>query len=322
MSESIPNGPQMEQAVDAATNNRKAFKSFNRMGWAVVIFLGSQMLLPAIVYMIVSVVAPALVNTPLLGMPLSYVCMYLIGFPLMLLLLRKLPETPAVHVATPPKKLSIGAILALYPVCYAVMNVLAMLVNWLEQSLGTSSTVTTADLVQSNIPQWFMFLAGVVIAPTMEEIIFRKLAYKKLSGYGALVYIVWTSVCFGLIHLNLGQAVYAAAMGVILAIVMYQTGSVKYTIILHIMVNFTGGIGIGSIILRSGNQLALNIYSYYVLALMVVGVVIGIIMLVRKFFAIHEEKTANTLAKKSVALLNPGTLVFCLICLAVIVFFM
>lgn len=319
MNEKIHTGEQLEQAIGTAELNRKGFQAFNRLGWGLLLFLGAQILLPGAISLLASWLAPDLLNSPFFGIPLVYACMYLIGLPLMMVLLRGIPDHPAGGRESAKKKLSPGALIALYPISYAVLTVFALLGGLVEQLIGKTGTVTTADLVASDTPQWVFFVAGVIIAPVMEEIVFRYLVYKKVSGYGPGVYIFWSATLFGLFHLNFGQSLYAAALGALFAFIVYKTGSVLYTIILHVLVNLTGGIGLGSIVMRSGSSLALTIYSYYTIALLVAGLVLLIVFLARRFFVVKAPAGDAVLPNKKVAFLNPGTLVFCLLCLGLIV---
>lgn len=309
----------MAEALDSATVNRKGFQVFNRLGFGLVLFALVQSLLPMGIRALVSAIAPQWVNNAFFGIPLVYLSMYLVGFPLMLLLLRGIPNRLPVYPNNQKQKLGIGTLLALYPISFTVLTLLAVAAGLIEHLIGKSGTVSAADLASSDVPQWVFFVAGVLIAPIMEEIIFRRLIYNKVAGYGAGVYILWSSLTFGLFHMNFGQSLYAGAMGVIFAVVMYKTGNVLYSIILHIMINLTGGIGIGTIVMRSGNETILAIYNYYVFALIIIGFILSIIFIIRKFFVIHAEKGEYTLPHKKVAFLNPGTVIFCLGCIGIIV---
>lgn len=321
MNDSVNAENGMERVMDVAANKRKGYRTFNRLGWAFVIFLAAQIVLPSVIVLTLTQIAPSLSQSWFFGMPLVYTCMYLVAFPLMLLLLRKTPDHTATYVERKKTRLGVGTLLALYPISFTVMSAFSILAGLVEKLIGKTATVTTADLVASDTPAWIYFVFGVLVAPIMEEIVFRRLTYKKVSGYGAGVYIGWTAVLFGLFHLNFGQSIYAGILGAIFAIIMYKTGSVLYTCLLHLMINFTGGVGMGSVILRSGSDMALTIYSAYTILLWVLGVVLGVIFLLRKFFVVKTEVAAGEVIplSKKTAFLNPGTIVFCVICLAIII---
>ncbi|MFV0412010.1 MAG: lysostaphin resistance A-like protein [Oscillospiraceae bacterium] len=314
----------IQSSISRTAARKKAFGAYNRLGFAFVVFLASQVVLPSLISMLLAAVAPALLETAVMGMPVAYFCMYIIGFPCMLLVLKKLPNTAEGLAPAPEKPFSPKQVLLLFPFGYAIMNVLAIAINLIETAIGRSGTVTTADLVAGNTPWWITFVGGVIIAPVMEEIVFRRLVYRKAAGYGAVPYILWSAVVFGLFHLNFGQSIYAAALGAVLAIVTYRTGSVKTTIAMHLLINLTGGVGLGSIILRTQNEALVGVYSIVSLAIMAIGIVCGIILLRTKGLSFHERAPLEMVAKTRTAFLNPGTIVYLVVCIALIVavFFM
>lgn len=319
MNDFIDKGPAMAEAMERTAGGSRKLRVYNQLGWGFVVFLVCMLGIPSLVGYVVDSTAPHLLDSAFFGMPLNYVAMYLIGFPLMLLIVRRLPDNiPAVTEAKSGKKISPWTILALYPVLYTIIAFFSMLTAWVELLIGTSATVTTADLTASGMPQWALFLCGVIIAPVMEEIIFRGITYRKAAGYGKSAYVMWSALFFGLFHLNFGQSIYTAALGVVLAMVVLRTGSIIYGILLHVAINFTGGVGIGSIIISSGNETALAIYGTYSLVLMAVGLIIGIVMLVRLIRSRSSEAKPE-IAKTRLAFLNPGTLVYCGLCLAMII---
>lgn len=82
-------------------------------------------------------------------------------------------------------------------------------------------------------------IAIAVLGPITEELVFRGVICGTLLRNGAGV---WTSILvsafiFGLIHINPAQVPFAMAIGVILAILYYKTGSLIPSILLHIANN-------------------------------------------------------------------------------------
>lgn len=80
-------------------------------------------------------------------------------------------------------------------------------------------------------------LYAAVIAPIAEEMLFRGFLLKMLRRYSALVAILFTSLSFGVFHGTLSQAVPAAAIGVILAVLDLRYDSLLPSIILHMATN-------------------------------------------------------------------------------------
>ena len=102
-----------------------------------------------------------------------------------------------------------------------------------ENSLN--STVSTT-------PVWLIILLMVIVAPIVEELIFRKIIIDRLSVFGDRNAIIFSSVAFGLIHVNLYQFFYATALGFILGYVYTKTRNVKYSIFMHMLINFLGSV--------------------------------------------------------------------------------
>ena len=82
-------------------------------------------------------------------------------------------------------------------------------------------------------------LAIGVIGPVAEELVFREaiLGHLLRRGTSPWLAMVASALLFGLIHLNPAQVPFAAAMGLVLAIVYYRTGNIVLTSIIHIFNN-------------------------------------------------------------------------------------
>ena len=83
-------------------------------------------------------------------------------------------------------------------------------------------------------------VALAVVAPIAEEIVFRGLILSRFKkAMPTVVAIVLSSVLFGLIHLQLLWIIYAALMGMLLAVVAEQEKSIGASILLHMAINFS-----------------------------------------------------------------------------------
>lgn len=310
------------QEIEQEDMKEQGKKAYKRLGWAFLILLVFQIFVPALVMQIVYVVAPKLLQNSFFGMPLIYVCMYVIGLPLMLLVLKKSPTQKSWPTIPAKKKMPITKILMYYPALYAMVALVNYAAMLIEQWAGKTGTVTTQDIVASSVSPWVLFVFGVIVAPIMEELVFRKLVYDKAAAYGKHTYCLWVAVVFGLFHLNFGQSLYAAIMGYIFAHITYETGTVLYSIVLHMLINFTAGAGVGTIILRSGNKMALQVYSTYLTVLLLVGVVMGVVLILqhRKMKKAQQEdlqgymQTDKEYVRKTVAFFNIGTVLFIALC--------
>ncbi|MBQ4526714.1 MAG: CPBP family intramembrane metalloprotease [Clostridia bacterium] len=82
----------------------------------------------------------------------------------------------------------------------------------------------------------------VIIAPIIEELIFRKMMIDRLIRYGTKFCVVISGISFGLFHGNFYQFFYAAGLGALMSYMYCVYGKVRYTILLHMFINFMGSI--------------------------------------------------------------------------------
>lgn len=77
----------------------------------------------------------------------------------------------------------------------------------------------------------------VLFAPFFEELLFRGIVFRNSERIGQLFAIVLTGISFGLWHTNSAQVFYAAAMGIILAVVFLKTRSIIPCMLFHFVNN-------------------------------------------------------------------------------------
>lgn len=87
-----------------------------------------------------------------------------------------------------------------------------------------------------SVTGFWTILYSVLIAPLVEECLFRGLIYRYLSRYGRLWAIFISALMFGLIHLNLLQFVTAVLIGLLLACIRMRYG-LACAILMHISNN-------------------------------------------------------------------------------------
>lgn len=170
---------------------------------------------------------------------LNYIPMYLIAFPVYLLLSKPIPTA-----APEQKRMSVGSILLAFLCCQCITisgNLIGVIINaFLSVLVGvnTNSTFLT-DGVFGDSGLLFICIA-VIFAPIVEEMIFRKVLIDRIRKYGDTAAILMSGMMFGLFHGNLSQFFYAAGLGMLFAFIYIRTGKIRHTITLHMMVNFWG----------------------------------------------------------------------------------
>ena len=78
----------------------------------------------------------------------------------------------------------------------------------------------------------------VIIAPIIEEKVYRGWLLELLSKYGASVAIIFTAFGFGMIHGNIVQSIPAFFIGLIFGYIAWKYESIVPTIVLHVLTNF------------------------------------------------------------------------------------
>jgi len=162
--------------------------------------------------------------------------MYMIAMPLCVLLLRKLPVQPA-----EPVKLTGKAFGVFFLITCAVMylgNLLGQFIMGIVSDPLSGNQVL--DAIGADHP--LKYLVFLVCAPLMEEWLFRKQIIDRTRQYGEKTAVLLSGLAFGLFHQNLTQFFYAFGLGVLFAYVYLRTGRLQYTILLHGIVNFMGGV--------------------------------------------------------------------------------
>lgn len=130
-----------------------------------------------------------------------------------------------------------------------------------------------SDLVTFSTP---IIIYTAVLAPILEELILRGLAYYVLDKFlPTAIVIVLQAVLFALMHANAVQKAYAFVLGMLLGYIRYQSDNVLSSIAVHVFINSTGLVmatipaysednGIGILIMVSAAiSLAVGIIAYY-----------------------------------------------------------
>lgn len=95
---------------------------------------------------------------------------------------------------------------------------------------------TIEALYSASLPVQILSLG--ILVPISEELVFRGLLFQRLREKGSYMQAaVFSSVVFGLMHMNMVQMLYGFVMGMLLAYVYEKYGSVKAPALAHMSMN-------------------------------------------------------------------------------------
>ncbi|MBP3596927.1 MAG: CPBP family intramembrane metalloprotease [Clostridia bacterium] len=97
----------------------------------------------------------------------------------------------------------------------------------------TFASIETATGVSNTIS---MFIYVSILAPIIEEIIYRGFILRKLENHGKLLAIVISSIIFGFMHENIYQNIFGILIGFVFSYITIEYG-IRWSILLHIINN-------------------------------------------------------------------------------------
>ncbi len=322
---------------------KTARKHFSKLGGG--FLLGSIVIFAVqmLAMWIAGALAPDLMSDMNIYLLVSMLPMYLIGIPVLAMLVWKLPSQ------APERR-------TMKPGQFAVSVIMAFSLMYMANIIGTILTTVIGffkdDAVQNNIANlvteispWMSFLIMVVCAPVVEEFVFRKLIVDRAVRYGQGVAVILSGLMFGLFHGNLNQFVYTTALGMFLAFLYVKTGKLKITIAIHMLINFMGSV-VSALVLKLVNLEALSgldsdgmpavmeylsenllgyliymLYAFCILGIMIAGLVLFIVFAVKKRFALEKGAVSIPRGRRFwTVILNLGMGLYCVFWIGMIIY--
>lgn len=320
---------------------RKQFSMLGGMFILGIIVIYAVQLIPSI---IVGVLRPEWLGNADASLLLSMVPMYLIGMPILILLVRIVPaDRPT------PRGIKAGSFAVAAVMCFAIIyvsNIIGNIITFIIGALKGSGVDNVIGDITEATSMWLVVILMVFCAPIIEEYVFRKLIVDRTVRYGEGVAIVVSGLMFGLFHGNLNQFVYAFTLGMFLAFLYVKTGNLKITIALHMMVNFMGGV-VSKWMLETvdfeeymriisegmdmgalteymtehmGGLLAYMGYMIFVFGMMIAGVILLIINLSKRKFTLNQGFVVIPKGKRfKTVILNLGMIIYCIFWIVMII---
>ena len=288
---------------------------FSRVGLAAAVLGVVVNLVQMIIITIFNIVNPAFESNGWFRYLLIAVSFYLIGFPICCLILKSIPDGPKRE----EENLTFGGFIKFFLISYFIMVLLNLFTTgflWIVGNFKEADVVNPLESVLSNSSIWATIIFAGILSPIIEEVLFRGVMLNKLRTYGDKIAIITTALLFGLFHENFSQFFYAVGLGMIFAYVTLKTGTIKYSIGLHIMINMMGSV-IGTQVLNS--TIATMIFGIVVWVFVIAGLIL-FIKDFKKTSLLPGEVTIEKGHILSETWLNVGMIINLIISLALMIY--
>ena len=319
---------------------RQSQKVFSRLGWCYIAGTVAVYGLQLILVYGIRFFRPEWLASMTVMLLLSGFTVYVCGMPLIVLLAYRMPKTDI-----PRHKMKWWQFLLALIMCYSlvyVSNLVGTLVTTLMGVFTKSSVENQLIEYVTDGNMLLNFILMVVVAPIVEEYVFRKVLVDRTVRYGQGVAIIASGLMFGLFHGNLNQFAYAMVLGAFFAFLYVKTGNLKITIAMHAIINFMGSVVAGQLLrMLNYNELqnvdpsdmelmaeivmdnlgAWVLYLLYGMVLLVV-VITGVILFIVFFKRFKFDPQPMQIPKGKrfqMLFLNPGMLTFCALWVALII---
>lgn len=235
----------------------------------------------------------------------------IVGFPIYYLILKNIPDTPKGEVV----RLKFSQFIVIFFICAAAMYITSFFgafITLLISYIKGEELINPAyeAIMKGNFLMAIIYAA--IIAPIFEEFIFRKLLLNKLRRFGDIPAILMTGIAFGLFHMNLSQIFYATVLGFIFAYVAIRTNTIKYTILLHMIINLIGTLA--TPLITKGHVIGIILFYFWI----ILALTLGSVLYLLNYKKIIIQK-GTPILNRSAYFLNPGTILYVLVCTAMIV---
>ena len=284
------------------------------------VFVGS-MAAQVAVLVICGVIAPGLVTKMWFQLTVSSVCLYGCGMVPGWLILRRLDTERAPERRM--RALTLAAVVSVAVTALLVGSFAGTAVNYLITLVTGRKQSNPVEAIATGVPLWVLTLCTVILAPVAEELFFRRVLIDRLRRYGDKPAILCAAVIFGLAHGNFSQFFYAYLLGLIFGGMYCATGRLRYSIGLHMAINFFGSVYTTLLTRRVGAEFTpaaliadpaallmyLGLLAVYGLAILTF--VPSLLLIIRRFHPQRRHTGYTARQWAGIVLLNPAVWLDC-----------
>lgn len=135
---------------------------------------------------------------------------------------------------------------------------------------GYSEVANQLSTTRESIIQ---LIITIVLIPIYEEIFYRGIIFGYLrKNFNIVLAILFQSLIFGLMHLNLVQGIYTFILGIVLALVYIYTDSILGNITIHIIFNLLGLLVIPKLLMK---------FPILSIVLLIIGIVFSVFSIIK-----------------------------------------
>lgn len=195
---------------------------------------------------------------------------------------------------TDTKNILLWTIMAM-PVMYLSTYIVELVIS----KMNVNPTMIDSALVfDKSIIGYILFFTEVAILPAiLEELLFRKVMLDGAKKHGTIFAMVFTAIMFGVIHMNIPQAINAMLIGILFAYITIKSKSIVPAMLLHLINNGTQVL----FMVNESNAMAINIINYVYIAVAVIGALVILVNMSKdkKIFAL-DNVIKTDIDKKSI----------------------
>ena len=277
-------------------------KFFSKIGFSYLIYAICTIAFPIIIFHIIGN-GFEIVNNINFRLVISSICNYILPFPILLFLMKKLESEKLEK-----ESLSITSFLLYFCISFTLMIIGNLIGIGVTSLIGTAIQSDIANPIQTLINSSDILLNLIIISiigPIFEELFFRKLLIDRTIKYGAKISIILSATLFGLMHGNLNQFFYAFLLGGFFSYTYIKTGKIIYPILLHICLNLMGSV-LSLFVLESANAITQGIYTSFDIGLILIYVLILLLVMIFGLYGLTQYKKAKlTKIRTKIELTNP-----------------
>ena len=261
---------------------------------------------------------------------MTFVPLYVIGIPVGIWIMKKVPCDHREPITLGGKNFFLFMLMC-FPIMYG-----GNLIGTLLSALLSGGNATNGIFNYAFDENPLKIVVMVILAPLLEEFLFRKQLIDRTARYGEKTAILFSALAFGLFHMNLYQFFYAFGLGLLFGYVYLRTRRLRYSVIMHMVINGLSSVVVPFLLSKVGTdtfmQMAAGqydeaaliavlpdmvgfiLYAIALLGLSVAGLVVLIVKVPKLVYLPASEEFPKHGLFKSVYC-NVGVILFALFCI-------